>query len=106
MDSAFWRLLPSIAIVAVLGCSGEKTTPISQKTAEERIMGGTSPSDQEKVKEYLKKANIEGNVVALEDKGQFWIADVMKVAAPGKRGRPTPPDPYRIEKSDGKVTKI
>jgi hypothetical protein len=88
------------------GCGGDAPKPMTDKQVEERVFGGTTVDEQEKVKEYLKTAKIEGNLVSLEDRKTEWLAEVAKIPVPGKRGAPSPPAAFLVQKSDGKVTRM
>jgi len=89
----------------VLGCGGDTTPKLTQKQVEDRIMGGATAEDKAKINEYLAKAKIEGEVTSIEDKGDFWFVDVVLSSKKlGGRTGPAPPKPFKVMKSDGKVT--
>jgi len=108
LDLATTRRLFAGALLTVglaLGCGGDTTAKLTQKQVEDRIMGGATADDKAKINEYLAKAKIEGEVTSIEDKGDFWYVDVNLAAKKGGgRGGPMPPKPFKVIKSDGKVT--
>jgi hypothetical protein len=98
-------LCSMVGMVLIVGCGGEVQTKITEKQAEARVMGGAAPDEQTKVKEFLDKAKIEGTLVSLESKENYWLAEVQKPTTPGKRGSAAPPTGYKVDKTTGNVTK-
>jgi len=93
-----------LAAGLVIGCGGDTSPKLTDKQVEDRIYGGATADEKAKVQEYIKAANIDGDVTAIEDKGDFWYVDVLKRLPAGKRGAPSPPKSYKVMKADGKVT--
>jgi hypothetical protein len=88
-----------ILTMAAVGC-GQKVT-----MKEHDNTGGVAQSDQDKIKEYLDKAGIKGEIYTTADNGTEWVVEVGAPApAPGQRAAPTMPIPYQVNKTTGKVT--
>jgi len=67
---------------------------------------GVAPADIDKVKEFLTKAGIAGDVSRVEDNSDFWRVEVKAPPKEGAKRRDAllGDQSYRIEKSTGKVT--
>jgi hypothetical protein len=100
------RLLVCAAMAVVLsGCDGG-AEPTKVKV-EDRLLGNTNPGDRASIGEHLKKANVNGAIVSIEEKPDHWVVDVgEELGKNGKRGMPRPPTSYRVNRADGAVKKM
>ena len=90
------------APILLSGC-GSDVAPATK--ADEAAFKGTTPDDKAIAAEFLKKANIEGEIVSLIKGDTQYQVDVMKKIPPGKRTMPSPPSSYMIDRKTGEVKK-
>jgi hypothetical protein len=98
------------SLIAMLAALSLSAVGCGQKVEMKTInpTEGMSDSDVATVKEHLKKANITGDVMKMEDLApneDAWlvVVNMMGAPEPGKRPTPIPPKSYRVYKSTGKV---
>jgi len=96
-----WAILVAAPIL-LTGC-GSDAAP-AQK-ADDAAFKNTTPDDKAICAEFLKKANIEGEIVSLIKGENQYQVDVMKKPPPGKRAIPNPPTSYMIDRKTGEVKK-
>jgi starvation-inducible outer membrane lipoprotein len=96
-----WAILVAFPIL-LSGCG--TAAPPGPK-ADEAAFKNTTPDDKAVAAEFLKKANIEGEIVALIKGDTHFQVDVMKKMEPGKRMMPSPPTSYSIDRKTGAVKK-
>lgn len=85
-------------IIGVAGCGAEK---VDMKKVD--LMGGVNQADQDKIKGFLDKAGVKGDISSIEPTHDGWIVEVSAAAkTPGKRTAPIMPMGIRVLK-DGKV---
>jgi len=99
--SAKRRSVLAFLLLTGLGLSG---CGPKVKPNEVDLKGGTSQTDQDKIRGYLDAAGLKGQIVSIMDGGEKWMVDVgAEPAAPGKRQAPVAPASYLVDKKTGKV---
>jgi hypothetical protein len=94
-----WAIL--IASPILLSGCGPAAAPAPK--ADEAAFKNTDAADKAAAAEFLKKANIEGDIVSLIKGETHFQADVMKKPPPGKRAIASPPTSYMIDRKTGEV---
>jgi hypothetical protein len=99
--SKWYHLAFVLGIGAVLCGCGAKVEQKKFNPTE-----GVAPSDIDKVKEFLTKAGIDGDVARIEDNTDFWRVEVTAKPKEGAKRRDAllGAQSYRVDKSTGKVT--
>jgi hypothetical protein len=98
-----WKWAIVIAAPILLSGCGSDVAPAPK--AEDAAFKGATPDDKAIAAEFLKKANIEGEIVSLIKGENQYQVDVMKKAPPGKRAIASPPTSYMIDRKTGEVKK-
>jgi hypothetical protein len=99
------RLKWAILVAAPVLLSGCGATPAPAPKGDEVAFKNTTPDDKAICAEFLKKANIEGEIVGLIKGENQYQVDVMRKAPPGKKAMASPPTSYMIDRKTGAVKK-
>jgi len=99
----YWKWAILVAVPILLSGCGSTAAPATK--AEEAAFKNTTADDKAAAAEFLKKANIEGEIVGLIRGETHFQVEVMKKPPPGKRAIATPPATYSIDRKTGEVKK-
>jgi hypothetical protein len=99
--SGFSLAAVCLAVLGLNGCGPKVEMKELPKAVDEKI----NTSDETKIKEYMDKAGLKGQPMAISDQGDHWLVEFQPeaVQVPGRRAFPVGPESYKIDKQTGKV---
>jgi hypothetical protein len=86
--------------LAVTGCGPQ----VTQREVDP--LGQATVGEQDKIKEALKKAGIDRDIVAIIDTGESWLVTLQFAGGPQPAGSRMIPDKASVNKKTYEVTKM